>query len=598
MNTQKYTVNQVAISTLLSYVQAGEIAIPEIQRPFVWDSSRVRDLLDSLYHGFPVGYVISWQNPSVRLKDGSLARGKKILIDGQQRVTALRAAILGEYVINKDFDRIKIKIAFNPLTEKFEVQNPAILKDKTWIPDINEVLMNSSLLKVIRRYSELNPEADEDQIERAISILMDVPKKQIGIIELSHDLDIETVTEVFIRINSQGVVLSQADFAMSKIAVNETYGGNALRKAIDYFSNMAVSPALHQHIVDNDQEFAATEFFRQMAWLRNEREDLYDPSYTDILRVSFTKEFNRGKLSDLVSLLSGRNFETRTFEESIAEQSFAMLKKGVLHFMNETEFKRFIMIIRSAGFIIPEMIRSQNALNFAYIVYLKLRDKGMDAALIEKCVARWFVYSVLTGRYSGSPESMMDYDIRQIESKSFTEYLKEKEQAELSEAFWQYGLVDSLKSSVSSSPSFNVFLASQVKANDRGFLSKDITVANMISLRGDIHHIFPKAYLKENNKNQRSEYNQIANYVYVQQEINIKIGKKAPEVYFSQIQNQCNGGELVFGGINNMPDLLNNLEMNCVPKEIFSMKSEDYESFLIERRKLMAEKIKGYYNSL
>lgn len=598
MNTQKYTVNQVAISTLLSYVQAGEIAIPEIQRPFVWDSSRVRDLLDSLYHGFPVGYVISWQNPSVRLKDGSLARGKKILIDGQQRVTALRAAILGEYVINKDFDRIKIKIAFNPLTEKFEVQNPAILKDKTWIPDINEVLMNSSLLKVIRRYSELNPEADEDQIEKAISILMDVPKKQIGIIELSHDLDIETVTEVFIRINSQGVVLSQADFAMSKIAVNETYGGNALRKAIDYFSNMAVSPALHQHIVDNDQEFAATEFFKQMAWLRNEREDLYDPSYTDILRVSFTKEFNRGKLSDLVSLLSGRNFETRTFEESIAEQSFAMLKKGVLHFMNETEFKRFIMIIRSAGFIIPEMIRSQNALNFAYIVYLKLRDKGMDAALIEKCVARWFVYSVLTGRYSGSPESMMDYDIRQIESKSFTEYLKEKEQAELSEAFWQYGLVDSLKSSVSSSPSFNVFLASQVKANDRGFLSKDITVANMISLRGDIHHIFPKAYLKENNKNQRSEYNQIANYVYVQQEINIKIGKKAPEVYFSQIQNQCNGGELVFGGIDNMPDLLKNLEMNCVPKEIFTMKSEDYESFLIERRKLMAEKIKGYYNSL
>ncbi len=598
MNTQKYTVNQVAISTLLSYVQAGEIAIPEIQRPFVWDSSRVRDLLDSLYHGFPVGYVISWQNPSVRLKDGSLARGKKILIDGQQRVTALRAAILGEYVINKDFDRIKIKIAFNPLTEKFEVQNPAILKDKTWIPDINEVLMNSSLLKVIRRYSELNPEADEDQIEKAISILMDVPKKQIGIIELSHDLDIETVTEVFIRINSQGVVLSQADFAMSKIAVNETYGGNALRKAIDYFSNMAVSPALHQHIVDNDQEFAVTEFFKQMSWLRNEREDLYDPSYTDILRVSFTKEFNRGKLSDLVSLLSGRNFETRTFEESIAEQSFAMLKKGVLHFMNETEFKRFIMIIRSAGFIIPEMIRSQNALNFAYIVYLKLRDKGMDAALIEKCVARWFVYSVLTGRYSGSPESMMDYDIRQIESKSFTEYLKEKEQAELSEAFWQYGLVDSLKSSVSSSPSFNVFLASQVKANDRGFLSKDITVANMISLRGDIHHIFPKAYLKENNKNQRSEYNQIANYVYVQQEINIKIGKKAPEVYFSQIINQCNGGELIYGGIDNMPDLLNNLEMNCVPKEIFSMKSDDYETFLIERRKLMAEKIKGYYNSL
>ncbi len=120
----------------------------------------------------------------------------------------------------------------------------------------------------------------------------------------------------------------------------------------------------------------------------------------------------------------------------------------------------------------------------------------------------------------------------------------------------------------------------------------------MISLRGDIHHIFPKAYLKENNKNQRSEYNQIANYVYVQQEINIRIGKKAPEVYFKQVIDQSNGGERIYGGIDNMPDLLKNLEMNCVPQSIFTMKSDDYEAFLVERRKLMAEKIKGYYNSL
>lgn len=597
MNTQKYSVNQQAISVLLAWVQAGEIAIPEIQRPFVWDSSRVRDLIDSLYQGFPIGYVIAWQNPNVRLKDGSLAKGKKILIDGQQRVTALRAAILSEYVINKDFDRVKIKIAFNPITEKFEVQNPAILKDKTWIPDIHEVLMNSSLLKVIRKYNELNPEVNEEQVEKAISTLLDIPKKQIGIIDLSSDLDIETVTEVFIRINSQGVVLSQADFAMSKIAVNEIYGGNTLRKAIDYFSHMAVSPDFYKHIVDFDEEFTTTDFFRQMAWLKNEKEDLYDPSYTDILRVSFTKEFNRGKLSDLVSLLSGRNFETRTFEESIVESSFEKLKKSVLSFMNETDFKRFIMIIRSAGFIIPEMIRSQNALNFAYVVYLKLREQKLDTPVIEKCVARWFVFSIITGRYSSSPESMMDYDIRQIESKSFVEYLKENEQANLSEAFWSFGLVQALSSSVASSPSFNAFLAAQVKANDRGFLSRDITIGNMIALRGDIHHIFPKNYLKKNNK-LRGEYNQIANYVYMQQDINIKVGDKSPETYFMQVLEQCNGGNKFYGGIDNMVDLHKNLEMNCIPISIFEMSIMDYDKFLLERRQLMAKKIQDYYLSL
>ena len=137
MQIQKYSVNQHQISVFLAYVKAGQIAIPEVQRPFVWDNSKVRDLLDSLYKGYPIGYVITWQNPNIRLKDGKLSEGKKILIDGQQRITALRAAVLGEYVVNKEYDKVRIKIAFNPKTEVFEVQNPAILKDKTWIPDIS-----------------------------------------------------------------------------------------------------------------------------------------------------------------------------------------------------------------------------------------------------------------------------------------------------------------------------------------------------------------------------------------------------------------------------------------------------------------------------
>lgn len=320
---QKYSVNQHLIETILAWVNSGEIAIPEIQRPFVWDSSKVRDLMDSLYQGYPIGYVIAWRNPNVKLKDGSLSEGKKVLIDGQQRVTALTAAILGQYVINKNYQRIKIKIAFNPIEERFEVQNPAILKDKVWLHDITDAFSGKiSLLKLVRDYSALNPEIDEDLIEKSFSRLISIVKKPIGMIELSSELDIETVTEIFIRINSKGVVLSQADFAMSKIASDTENGGNELRKAIDYFCHLAIAPDFYKQIVDNDKDFAKTDFFQKMSWLKTENEDLYDPSYNDLIRVAFTSQFNRGRLSDLVSLLSDRNFETRSYENEIAEQSF------------------------------------------------------------------------------------------------------------------------------------------------------------------------------------------------------------------------------------------------------------------------------------
>lgn len=593
---QKYSVNQHLIETILAWVTSGEIAIPEIQRPFVWDASKVRDLMDSLYQGYPIGYIIAWRNPNVRLKDGSTSEGKKILIDGQQRITALTAAILGQYVIDKTYKRIRIKISFNPITEKFEVQNPAILKDKTWLHDISEAI-NGDLFEIADKYFELNPDVDKKSVRNAFSNLINIPKKQIGLIELASDLDIETVTEIFIRINSKGVVLSQADFAMSKISSNTEYGGDELRKLIDYFCHLAIAPEFHKHIEDNDKKFAQTDLYNKIKWLKNEKEDLYDPDYNDLIRVAFTSQFNRGKLSDLVSLLSGRNFETRTFETEIAEKSFEKLKKGVINFTNEINFKKFLMIIKSAGFIDNKLIRSQNALNFAYILYLKLRDLNVNSVDIEKFVKRWFVYSVLTGRYSGSPESMFDFDIKQISHKSMSEYLKEKEDAELSDAFWNASLPRSLDTSVASSPYFHIYLASQVKANDKGFLSKDVLVSDLILLRGDIHHLFPKDYLKRNGF-ERNKYNQIANYVYMQQEINIKVGNKAPDTYLSLLIENFTNNKNKFSGIKNHEELIKNFEMHCIPRSIINSKFSDYEDFLHERRKLMALKIKDYYFSL
>lgn len=598
MKTQKYAVNQYLIESVLSKVREGEIAIPEIQRPFVWDSSQVRDLLDSLYQGFPIGYLIAWRNPDVRLKDGTMASGKMILIDGQQRVTALAASVLGQQVVNKNYRHVRIAIAFHPIEERFEVQNPAILKDVAWISDVAPLLSGDvKLIRAVNQYIAANPGANADKIEESLSALTDIPKKQIGLIELSHDLEIDTVTEIFIRINSKGTVLSQADFAMSKIASESRYGGPELRKCIDYFSHLAVAPEFYTDINKNDEAFAKTEYFGKLSWLKDEKDDLYDPGYTDILRVAFTAEFNRGKLSDLVSLLSGRNFETKIYEDVIAEQTFVRLKSSVLKFINESQFKRFVMTIRSAGFVSNRMIRSQNALNAAYIVYLKLRAQGVPDQVIEGYVRRWFVLSVLTGRYSGSPESQFDSDVRQMISGDFGKFLTSQEEAELSPTFWEVGLVQQLDTAQANSAQFWVWVASQVKSNAKGFLSREVSVQDLVCLLGDIHHVFPKDALKKANVG-KALYNQIANYAFAQEEINIKVGNKLPRDYLAVIKGQCEGAPLKYGSIKDAKELRANLVQNCIPESAFEAGIDEYEMFLAERRKLIADALRRYYATL
>ena len=270
MATQRYSVTPHPIDTLLTWVKSGEIAIPEIQRPFVWEATKVRNLLDSLYQGFPVGYLIAWRNPTVKLKDGTSSAGKRILIDGQQRVTALMASLLGMEVLTKDYERVRIRIAFNPLAAddepSFEVSNPAIAKNSLWIPDVSKLFQtDADLFEQTDSYVARNPEIDRNRVGKSLQRLLKIVNNSVGLIELAEDLDIETVTEIFIRVNSAGAELSQADFAMSKIAVNETYGGNTLRKAIEYFCHLAISPDFYSQIEKNDPEFATSEFLAKMA---------------------------------------------------------------------------------------------------------------------------------------------------------------------------------------------------------------------------------------------------------------------------------------------------------------------------------------------
>lgn len=593
-----YSVHQQPVETLLSWIKSNEIAIPEIQRPFVWKPKKVRDLIDSLYKGYPVGYIITWRNPDVKLKNGELSAGKKVLIDGQQRITALTAAIVGQRVLNKNYKEARINIAFNPLKDTFEVLNTALERSPEWINSINPIVNDEITISDARRqYLELNPDADETFVEKKIEELKKIKNKQIGIIELAPSLDIDTVTDIFIRINQKGVVLSNADFVMSKIASDEEHGGNLLRKLVDYFCRLIVDKDFKKHIEDNDSTFNTNDYYDAIKWMGNGNDKLYVPDYIDVLRVAFTYKFSRGKFSDLVALLSGRNFAERTYEEEIAENSYKLLSEGLLGFVNQTNYQRFLMIVLSTGLISSNLISSKNSLNFAYSLYLKLRDEGRDENQSQKYVKKWLIMSLLLGRYSGSSESKIDEDIKQINEKGIETYLNQMEQTHLDEGFWNFGLVSDLESSSSNNNAYNIYLAAQCNLNSTAFLSKSMSIKSLIEQRGDIHHIFPKKYLKDNNYIQK-QYNQVANFVKTEQVTNIRIADLAPSIYMSLVKNQINNSEINISTIDTEETLMENLKANDIPDNIFDMTHENYILFLEERRKLMAKKIKEYYYSL
>lgn len=594
----KYKVTQSAVSQLLADVRREEIAIPELQRPFVWDTVKVRDLMDSLYKGYPVGYLITWQSIGAHLKGGQVAAHQQILIDGQQRITALRAAVAGLDVIDKRYRTKRIKIAFNPVTETFATLTPVIDKDPEWISDISALFTSASTFGFYKKYFEANPDVDAEVVEGNLGRLEQLKNAQIGIIQLSDDLDVETVSEIFIRINSKGVPLSSADFAMSKIA---TYGdrGRNLRKLIDYFCHLAIAPHAYDDIQTNDTEFQSSGHLAKIAWLKDDSEDLYDPTYSDMIRVAGLVGFSRGKASSIVSELSGRDPETRKVDEARIPVAYEKLEAALDTMVKKYHYENFVMTIKSAGFITPDMIGSKNALNFAYALYLRLRaDSEMSEGERKRIVRRWFVMSMLTARHSGSFESTWEQDIRRIGTLGAAAYLKQIEESELTDGFWNVALPANLETTSTTSPYFQTFLASQVESGARGFLSKAITVAAMHQQSGDIHHIVPKDYLQKNRFPDRGDYNQVANFALTETSINISVSNKPPSEYMALMAEQIKSGRLSLGEITDGQDLAANLVENAVPEWLPEVSSANYREFLAARRLLMASRMRTYFEQL
>lgn len=594
----KYEVKQTAVSQVLADVRSDKIAIPELQRPFVWKTSQVRDLMDSLYNGYPVGYLITWQSVGAKLKGGSVAAHQQILIDGQQRVTALRAAIAGQSVVGKRYQKKRIAISFNPLTEEFATRTPAISNSSQWIHDISDFFSGTSQLTFLRNFFDQNPDVDEGQVETAVAKLAGIEHAQVGVISLADDLDVETVAEIFVRINAKGVPLSSADFVMSKIA---TYGdeGRNLRKLIDYFCHLTVSGHAFDDIRQNDEEFASSDHLAKIEWLKGQSDELFQPEYTDVIRIAGLVGFSRGKAGAIVSELSGLDPQTRKIDESRIPDAYARFSHALDQLVRKTHLERFVMMIKSAGFIDASMIGSKNALNFAYAMYLRLRD---DDQLTEgeraRIVKRWFVMTLLTGRAVGSFESTWETDLRRIREQGAADYLRVIEASELGDGFWDVALLHELVSPSKRSPAFQIYLAARVSKGGRGFLSKSINVAQMIEGHGDMHHIVPKNYLIKNGFPKQGDYNQVANFALTETPINIAIKDHPPQTYMSWITNQVATGALQIGEITDQGDLEANLAENAIPDFIYNVTTENYQEFLDARRKLMAQMIRDYYEAL
>ena len=600
---EKFTLLQYSVSGILGLIETEQFVIPEIQRPFVWKRSQVRDLIDSLYNGYPTGYIITWKNPDVKTKDGGKSNGKHVLIDGQQRITALMAAIAGKEVLDEDFNLDRIKIAFNPLatdnSKRFAVQDASHLKDKKWIPDISVVFDNSfDAFDFTVEYCQANEGIKPNELNKVINKLKGIANRQIGVIELDHSLEIDEVTEIFIRINSKGTALSQSDFVMSKMAADVEHGGNTLRKTVDYFCHLAAKPEFYTHMI-RDKDFQLSQYADKIKWLAKDYDDIYDPDYGDMLRVSFMHQFRRGKLADLVSLLSGRDFETKEYRDDIVESSYLMLDKGIQNFINEYNFNQFIMAIKGAGFISNKLLNSKMTLDFAFTLYLMLLDDPtIPNAQIKRYVQKWFVMSTLTSRYIGSPETVMDRDMRTIAEKGFINFLSEVEASALSDTFWNITLPQNLETSSINSPAFNTFIAAQINLNCNSMLMNGTKIADLVTISGDVHHIFPHAYLKSNGIDNKLKYNQVANYIYLDTQVNKAISDDAPYIYFSKAKNQCESKDIVLGNISDKDLLESNLKENCIPANIDTMDALSYDSFLLERRKMMASLIEKYYKGL
>lgn len=567
------------LTTLIQQIDLGVIGLPDIQRPFVWKDTKVRDLFDSMYKGYPVGYFLFWANANVEGTKGIGTAAKQkhptlLIVDGQQRLTSLYAVVKGQEVIRSNYEKANIVIAFNPIEEKFEIPDASIRRNPRYFQNISDLWReDADIFEItddfVERLSQ-NVDLTKDEIKKirkSFNNLTNLQGYPFSALELSAEIDEEQVADVFVRINSQGKKLNQADFILTLMSVFWEDG----RRELEEFCRLCRVPTK-----DSASPFNY----------------LIDPNPDQILRVSVGLAFRRARLQYVYSILRGKDLETGEFSVDRRDRQFRKLKESQEKVLNLVNWHEFIKSIKQAGFARSDYISSANNFLYAYIFFLIGReDLGMDLYELKKLIAKWFFMSSITGRYTGSPETAMEGDLARLRGvdtpKKFKEVLEDIIEGQLTSDFWNISLPLDLSTSSSTSPSLYAYYAAQYVLNSNGLFSKlkvsDLLQEGLRSKKSALerHHLFPKAWLQRNGIDDQTQRNQIANYALVEWSDNIEISDKQPKEYLPFYLERLPSQEKE-----------KMYYWHALPEGWENMR---YEEFLTERRKLIALVIRDAY---
>lgn len=571
-----------SLGGLINDIGLGRIGLPDIQRPFVWANAKVRDLFDSMYRGYPVGYFLFWQTGAEGVDTKVIGDANKqkapslLIVDGQQRLTSLYAVIRREAVLRENFEREHIRIAFRPQSGTFTVPDATTERDPEYILDISEVFAQStskSIREYLKRLEAARTVTDEETelVESAIERLASLTNFPFIALELSQQCSEEQVADVFVRINSEGKKLNQSDFILTLMSVFWDDGRTELEK----FCRGARQPA------PSGQPSPFNQIFQP------------DPDH--LLRVDVGVAFRRARLEHVYSLLRGKDLSTGEVSPAQRDSQFKKLRDAQGRVLSLTYWADFLNVVRSAGYRSAKTVSSVNALVFAYQLYLLGRTEyEVEGFKLRNAVARWLFMSLLTGRFSSSPESRMEQDLAELRelktAEQFLARLATVEAATLTDDYWTKTLPLELATSAGRSPALFGFYAAQTLLGARALFSKS-PVSDLLDPPAlgqkkalERHHLFPKQHLKKLGIESVRDINQIANYALVEWDDNIAISDAPPSEYWPQYAGR-------FGA----EDLAQMCRWHAFPDSWWTL---GYADFLAARRPLIALVIRQGYDTL
>ena len=591
MADQLFHKTEYQVQQLVDMTNKGELGLPDLQRGFVWKPNKIRDLLDSMMKGYPIGFVMLWAAQSntakgenkVIGKDDKISYGQDyVIIDGQQRITSLYAVMTGKEISEGGKP---IKISFNPITKEFAVWNMSTERNPEWISNISDIYTNVNRsrafinkfidnLKEYREKREENlTEDDEQLIDESISEVLKLRDYPINALVINGDVDEESVADIFTRVNSGGVKLNENDFIMTLISVSCP----ELRDRIEGFCEESADAS------------KGGKAYNKLIAVKPQQ----------IIRTTMAFTFKRARLKYAYMKLRGSDLKRGAdgrIDMELRKQSFAELTDGLNKVLDYENWNEFIRTVMSAGFVNSSMISSENALVYSYMMFLIGKYKfNINSEKLRKIIAKWYYMSSTTSHYTGSFESTVQEELNDIDrlnsEDEFENYIDSRVKLVFTNDYFTHTIPDDLNSSASTSAVWNTYLAALNILNVKVLFS-DLYYNQLLT--GDYngtrtalekHHLFPKAYLERIGIKDDRDRNQIANFAYIEWGDNMTVGDDAPSEYFKEI----------FDRKIDKNEQENAMKYNALPEKWYDM---GYKDFLTERRKLMSNVIKEGYEKL